>query len=141
MRPSDGTGERRDRARFVVREGLRRERPRTQAAEWRRRDYPALVREVREVVRSEFPRSPMVLVISKGDDSLLELDGRDGRHFPGDGMAARPGYYPPDDEAAIEQLEAMRELGAGTCCCPAWPPGGSTTTPAWRSTCATATPR
>src|SRR3712207_2672412 len=44
--------------------------------------YQQLVRRIREVVRTALPAGATVIVVSKGDDRLLELDGRRGWHFP-----------------------------------------------------------
>jgi glycosyltransferase involved in cell wall biosynthesis len=44
--------------------------------------YRQLVCRIREVVRTTLPPDARVLVVSKGDDDLLKLDGREGWHFP-----------------------------------------------------------
>jgi hypothetical protein len=77
-----------------------------------RRDYELLVRRVRRAVRSALPAESTVLVASKGDDSLLDLDCRAAWHFPcgEDGLWA--GFHPADGEWAVEQLEALRACGA-----------------------------
>ena len=53
-----------------------------------------------------------MLVVSKGDAGLLELDGRKAWHFPQDETGAYAGYYPADSTAAIAQLAALRAKGA-----------------------------
>jgi hypothetical protein len=53
-----------------------------------------------------------VLVVSKGDDRLLELDCREAWHFPSSRDGTYIGYHPPDSEWAIEQLELARSRGA-----------------------------
>ena len=77
-----------------------------------RSQYAKLVRSVRSVVNRALPAESTVLVISKGDDALLDLDCRERWHFPcgEDGFWA--GFHPVDGEWAIEQLEAMRACGA-----------------------------
>ncbi len=77
-----------------------------------RRGYERLVRRVRAAVRTALPAEATLLVTSKGDDALLELDCREAWHFPcgEDGLWA--GFHPADGEWAIEQLEALRACGA-----------------------------
>ena len=58
------------------------------------------------------PVDATVLVISKGDDDLLKLDGRTAWHFPRAETGAYAGYYPADSAAAIEHLERLRAQGA-----------------------------
>jgi hypothetical protein len=69
--------------------------------------YQQLVRHVREVVRRTLPPDATVLVVSKGDDDLLKLEGRRGWHFP----PAEDGDKPADSAAAIARLEALRAKG------------------------------
>jgi ATP-binding cassette subfamily B protein len=88
------------------------------AVQWRphaRRDdlhYERVVDAVRRVVDAALPPDATVLVVSKGDDDLLALEGRRAWHFPQmeDGVFA--GYYPADSAAAITHLEALRRKGA-----------------------------
>ena len=75
-------------------------------------DYAELVDAVRAVVGRLIPSDAVVAVVSRGDEALLELDVADARHFPGDAHGAYTGYYPRDDDDAIEQLEQMRAGGA-----------------------------
>jgi SAM-dependent methyltransferase/glycosyltransferase involved in cell wall biosynthesis len=76
-------------------------------------NYPRMVEHVREVVRKLLPADAAVLVVGKGDDELLRLDGRKAAHFPQDEHGAYAGYHPADDAAAISHLEALRARGAG----------------------------
>jgi len=72
--------------------------------------YEDLPRELRDALRGVVPLSATVAVVSKGDDQLLDLDGRPCRHFPEvDGIYA--GYAPADSAEAIAWLEAAREAG------------------------------
>ncbi|MGY1688883.1 glycosyltransferase family 2 protein [Geodermatophilus sp. SYSU D01105] len=75
-------------------------------------DYAALVQQIRAVVRAQIPPDATVLVVSKGDDELLDLDGRRAMHFPQDAVGVYAGHHPADDREAIDHLEAMRARGA-----------------------------
>jgi glycosyltransferase involved in cell wall biosynthesis len=79
----------------------------------RRRAYRQDIRRIRDVVQTAVPEGATVLVVSKGDEALLELDGRRGWHFPRTAAGVYAGHYPADDEAAIAHLEALRAEGAG----------------------------
>ena len=53
-----------------------------------------------------------VLVVSRGDDRLVALDGRRGKHFPQADDGRWAGYHPADSASAINHLEAMRDRRA-----------------------------
>jgi GT2 family glycosyltransferase len=74
--------------------------------------YPAVIREVTEIVESAIPEGATVLVASKGDEKLLEFANREGWHFPRAEDGRYRGYYPADDEDAISHLEELRDRGA-----------------------------
>jgi hypothetical protein len=70
--------------------------------------YERLKHRIREAVGKALPSGATVLVVSKGDDDLLQLGGRKGRHFsPADAG------HPADSQEAIKRLEAERARGAG----------------------------
>jgi len=73
--------------------------------------YEALKRELRRIVRSRVPRTATLIVVSRGDDELLNLDHRRSRHFPGDTNSGYAGYHPKDSAAAIQELERVRAEG------------------------------
>jgi predicted O-methyltransferase YrrM len=50
-------------------------------------------------------------VVSRGDDDLLKLDGRQGWHFPQTVGGVYAGHYPGDSAEAIAHLEALRAVG------------------------------
>jgi hypothetical protein len=58
------------------------------------------------------PSDATVAVISKGDTELLELGDRRAWHFPQDENGTYAGFYPPDSEACIAELERLRSKGA-----------------------------
>jgi GT2 family glycosyltransferase len=78
----------------------------------RSRQYQDLTRRIQQVVQEVLPPDATVIVVSKGDDALLELDGRRAWHFPQDEEGNYAGYYPADSEEAILQLESLRRKGA-----------------------------
>jgi ABC-type multidrug transport system fused ATPase/permease subunit/GT2 family glycosyltransferase len=75
-------------------------------------DYAALTRRVGALVREEVPEGETVLVVSKGDDALVDVAGREARHFPQLEDGSYSGNHPADDEEAITELERLREQGA-----------------------------
>ena len=53
-----------------------------------------------------------VLVVSKGDETLVDLEGRNGWHFPRAEDGGYAGFYPTNGGQAVAWLEAIRERGA-----------------------------
>jgi len=62
-------------------------------------------------VRRTLPRDATVIVVSKGDERMLDLYGRHAWHFPQDSNGEYPWYYPPDGPSVIAQLETLRMRG------------------------------
>jgi hypothetical protein len=58
------------------------------------------------------PAGETVLVISRGDDELLDLAGHSGWHFPRTADGTWAGHHPADSAAAIAHLEQQRSAGA-----------------------------
>jgi GT2 family glycosyltransferase len=73
--------------------------------------YRQLVHRIRQVVRMHLPDDAQVIVVSKGDDDLLDLDGRPAQHFPQEQDGGYAGYYPADSCAAMDHLETLRARG------------------------------
>jgi GT2 family glycosyltransferase len=71
-----------------------------------------LLKKMRESVSSTLPGGALVLVVSGGDDELLQLNWRKGLHFPQDDKGIYRTLEPAGDAAAIEHLEALRSKGA-----------------------------
>ncbi|MBS1868260.1 MAG: glycosyltransferase [Actinobacteria bacterium] len=67
---------------------------------------------VREFVAAAVPAGSTVLVVSRGDDELIALDGRVGWHFPQAEGGVYAGHHPRDGEAAIRHLDELRARGA-----------------------------
>jgi GT2 family glycosyltransferase len=74
--------------------------------------YDVLVEQIRRFVCDATPPDATVLVISKGDTDLLNLDTRPAWHFPRDPAGGYAGHHPPDSEACIAELERLRSEGA-----------------------------
>jgi hypothetical protein len=55
-----------------------------------------------------------VLVVSKGDDRLVQVGSRRAGHVPQEETGRWAGYHPEDSAAAIEHLEALQLRGADT---------------------------
>jgi GT2 family glycosyltransferase len=74
--------------------------------------YLSLLDRIQAVVRQSLPPGGTVLVVSKGDEHLLQLEGRTAWHFPRTEDGVYSGCHPADGAAAIRALEAERERGA-----------------------------
>jgi hypothetical protein len=81
--------------------------------------YRQLVRRIRETVRTTLPPDATVLVVSKGDQALLDVYGREARHFPQAADGRYSGYYPKRGLSAVAHLEAVRARGGGYLLVPA----------------------
>jgi GT2 family glycosyltransferase len=75
-------------------------------------DYRRLLVRIKEVASNRVPVGSLVLVVSRGDGELLELEGRRAWHFPRQEDGSHPGYNPPDSAWAIAHLEELRGKGA-----------------------------
>lgn len=75
-------------------------------------DYERLRRRIRDAVELNTPSGATVLVVSKGDGALVELEGRHGWHFPQTARGIYAGHHPADSFTAIAHLEALRTKGA-----------------------------
>ena len=110
LTPSGEYGElfRTNRARFEKKWGeLWQQHRRRRSAE-----YDRLVDRIRASVREVIPSDATVLVVSKGDEELLDLDGRRAWHFPQLADGTYAGSYPADSAEAIAHLEELRARGA-----------------------------
>jgi hypothetical protein len=83
--------------------------------------YEGLVKEVGEVVAGSVPAGATALVVSNGDDRLLQAPGRTSYHFPctDDGRYTHLGHNPEDSAEAIAMLESLRARGAAFLVLPA----------------------
>jgi GT2 family glycosyltransferase len=76
------------------------------------RHYHELTEQIREVVHTTLPPDATVIVVSKGDEELLKLEGRRAWHFPQGEDGAYAGHYPASSTEAIAQMETLRARGA-----------------------------
>lgn len=76
------------------------------------RRYRDRVGRVRAQVRATVPEGSRVLIVSRGEESLLRLGRRDTGHFPQSPTGFYAGHYPADGAAAVAHLEELRAAGA-----------------------------
>ena len=76
-----------------------------------RQQYDAVLAQLPGAVAGLVPAGARVLVVTRGDDRLLALDGRTGGHFPQAADGAYAGHHPLDSAQAIDELERMRAAG------------------------------
>lgn len=75
-------------------------------------EYTALVRRVRQTVSEALPAGSTVLIVSKGDERLLEFDQLRAWHFPRQPDGTWKGHHPADSAEALAGLEELRAQGA-----------------------------
>jgi glycosyltransferase involved in cell wall biosynthesis len=85
--------------------GVRRARRRELA-------YRDTVAAVGETLSTITDPGATVLVVSRGDDAIVTVEGRVGAHFPQAPDGRWAGYHPADSDTAIRHLETLRERGA-----------------------------
>jgi GT2 family glycosyltransferase/glycosyltransferase involved in cell wall biosynthesis len=73
--------------------------------------YVRLVGELQELVPSLLPEGSTLMVISRGDEELVRMNGVRGWHFPQAQNGAYAGHHPADDQAAIGHLHALVRTG------------------------------
>lgn len=75
-------------------------------------DYEDMLERIRNEVEEHVPRGATMLVVSKGDERLVQFADRRARHFPADADGASCGHHPTDDAEALAWLAAARAAGA-----------------------------
>jgi GT2 family glycosyltransferase len=75
--------------------------------------YDELIERVRQLVRQTLPPDAVVAMVSKGDEALLDLDGRPAWHFPRTPDGVYAGHHPANSQEAIAHLEMLRASGVG----------------------------
>lgn len=74
--------------------------------------YQELVADVRACVRACVPPGAVVLVVSKGDEDLVRIEGVRAWHFPRDEWGAYAGHHPGTSLEALIHLRRLYEQGA-----------------------------
>ena len=75
--------------------------------------YSTVVAAVRDVIARVVPTDAgAVLVVSKGDEQLVDVRGRDVRHFPQSADGGFAGHHPASTDDIARQLHELAELGA-----------------------------
>jgi hypothetical protein len=74
--------------------------------------YDAAVAEIRQLVPRLLPPDARLLVVSKGDEAIVDLPGIRAEHFPQGPDGGYCGYNPADGAEAVRMLETMRAGGA-----------------------------
>jgi GT2 family glycosyltransferase len=74
--------------------------------------YAAAVSKLREAIHRLVPAGSVVAVVSRGDEALVDFDGRTGWHFPRQADGTYAGCYPADGASAVAHLDALRGRGA-----------------------------
>jgi hypothetical protein len=92
-------------------QSLLRDRVAAPSATPTRQQYDAVLEQLPSAVAELVPAGSRVLVVTRGDDRLLALDGRTGGHFPQTVDGAYAGHHPLDSAQAIDELERMRAAG------------------------------
>lgn len=75
-------------------------------------EYSELVGRVQAAVTQHVPPGSSVLVVSKGDATLVEMPGLAAAHFPQDASGGYAGHHPHDSATATAELEELRRRGA-----------------------------
>jgi glycosyltransferase involved in cell wall biosynthesis len=71
-----------------------------------------VTQRTREDIDRLLPSDATVLVVSRGDERLLDVGGRAGWHFPQAEDGVYAGHHPADSDTAILHLETLRSQGA-----------------------------
>lgn len=64
------------------------------------------------LIRQHVPCDSRILVVSRGDEELIQLPGYRAAHFPQDDNGKYAGYHPAHSRDAINRLESLRTHGA-----------------------------
>jgi hypothetical protein len=73
--------------------------------------YRALVSRIRATAGFVLPKEATAIVISRGDEDLLKLEGRSAWHYPQTEDGTYAGQYPADSDKAVSHLESLRSRG------------------------------
>ena len=93
-----------------------------------REQYKALVERVRLIVTSAVPPDATVVVVSKGDEQLLDLECGEAWHLPASPDGSYIGYHPPDATGRSSSWSARGPGALTISCFPRLRSGGSSIT-------------
>ena len=71
-----------------------------------------LIPQIRGIASKNVPPDATVLVVSKGDNELIQLNGNRAWHFPQTEDGIYAGFHPKDSATAIDHLEKLLTKGA-----------------------------
>lgn len=74
--------------------------------------YEDEVAAIRTTLAARIPAGDVVAVVSRGDASLVDLDGPRGRHLPANASGGWSGHHPADSVAARTSIDDARTAGA-----------------------------
>jgi GT2 family glycosyltransferase len=75
-------------------------------------EYGDLIGRIRAGVSEHVPPGGNLAVVTRGDEDLLDLAGRQACHFPQGPDGAYAGHHPANNAEALEQLAAAQAAGA-----------------------------
>jgi hypothetical protein len=75
------------------------------------REYEHMKQRLVELVEATIPRGATVLMVSRGDETLVGVNGRRTWHFPQTAEGAWAGHYPADSQQAIAEVDRLRARG------------------------------
>jgi hypothetical protein len=75
-------------------------------------DHATVLEGMRQALKIAVPPDADLLVVSKGDDELVRVNGRRASHFPWTSDGDYAGHHPANSAEAISQLDAARNRGA-----------------------------
>jgi GT2 family glycosyltransferase len=75
-------------------------------------EYAQLVDSVRQTLQQALPARSTVLIVSKGDERLLEVEDLCAWHFPRLSDGSWPGHHPADSAEVLAGLEELCAQGA-----------------------------
>ncbi|MDX6634543.1 MAG: hypothetical protein QOF06_746 [Solirubrobacterales bacterium] len=73
--------------------------------------YEGMMEGIKALVERSVPPEATLLVVSRGDERLLDLGVRQAWHFPQEDGNVYAGHHPSDSEEAIGHLERLRDRG------------------------------
>ena len=73
---------------------------------WLKPQYQQLLLRINHAVLDHTSENSTLLVVSKGDEQLLQFPKRHASHFPSDDQGNYTGYNPPDSEWCIRKLQS-----------------------------------